>query len=233
MNKKAWIAVYFAALAVDLFAIYSGNETNRYFSKSVLMPVLIGFFIFSTKGFSSPLKKWIILALTFSWAGDVLLVFEQYDELFFIAGLVAFLCAHIWYIVFFNWITRFHGIRIKFLVSAIGILYYFLFMYVLKPSSLGSLEWPVRIYGAVLLIMFIAALHMAYIRRPASALLAITGASLFVISDSLLAINKFYKQFEYAGYAVMITYGLAQLLITRSAVRYISSSSTHKFADQT
>ena len=53
----------------------------------------------------------------------------------------------------------------------------------------------------------------------------ISGALLFITSDSLLAINKFYSSFQYAGILIMLTYGIAQLLITLGAARYISSNS--------
>ena len=48
------------------------------------------------------------------------------------------------------------------------------------------------------------------------------GAFLFVVSDSLLAINKFYQSFEMAGIIIMLTYGLAQLFIVHGAVKYIN-----------
>jgi uncharacterized membrane protein YhhN len=48
-----------------------------------------------------------------------------------------------------------------------------------------------------------------------------TGALLFVISDSVLAVNKFYQPFALAPVLIMITYGLAQLLITQGAIEYI------------
>ena len=53
----------------------------------------------------------------------------------------------------------------------------------------------------------------------------VIGSFLFIISDSLLAINKFYQPFGYAGIAIMLSYGIAQLLITLGAVRYITSAS--------
>ena len=46
----------------------------------------------------------------------------------------------------------------------------------------------------------------------------------FVISDSVLAVNKFYQAFETAGIVIMLTYGLAQFLIVEGAIRYIRSS---------
>ena len=50
-----------------------------------------------------------------------------------------------------------------------------------------------------------------------------TGALLFVISDSVLAVNKFYYSFEWAGVVIMLTYGLAQLFICEGAIKYITS----------
>ena len=49
------------------------------------------------------------------------------------------------------------------------------------------------------------------------------GAILFVVSDSLLAFNKFFAAFNNAGLIIMLTYGLAQLFITEGAVKYINS----------
>ena len=46
------------------------------------------------------LKKWILLALLFSWVGDILLMFESERINFFLFGLLAFLIAHVFYIVF-------------------------------------------------------------------------------------------------------------------------------------
>jgi len=51
---------------------------------------------------------------------------------------------------------------------------------------------------------------------------------LFVISDSVLAINKFYQPFEAANVIIMLTYGLAQLFIVTGAIRYLQSVNSHK-----
>lgn len=227
MKKAIWITLYIIFVVVDLYAIYSGNENIRYFSKPLLMLLLVAYFIFSTKVFSS-LKKWMVAALLFSWAGDVLLMFESSNANFFIFGLVAFLLAHILYIVLFDQIR----VKEKFKQSLIPLLpiavYYFLLISLLQPN-LGEMQKPVRIYGLVISIMLSFAIDLWRLRDKVTSFLIIFGALLFITSDSLLAINKFYKQFEYAGIAVMSTYSLAQLLITLGVTRYISSLSTPKF----
>ena len=73
--------------------------------------------------------------------------------------------------------------------------------------------------------MLLLALHMLFIKNKEAGKLMMLGALLFVASDSILAINKFYQPFEMAGIYIMLTYGLAQLLITVGAARYILSIS--------
>jgi len=207
-----------------MFAVYTNNELLRYITKPLLMPVLIAFFIFQTKDLTSSLKKWITLALVFSWAGDVLLMFESTNSNFFIFGLVAFLIAHIFYILFYEYVIRKEGLSKNYWWFLPVIIYYIALIYILSPN-LGDMKLPVRIYGIVISYMLIKALQTGRIKNFGAATLMIAGAVLFITSDSILAINKFYESFEYAGIAIMVTYGIAQLLITLGAVRYITSTS--------
>jgi len=224
MNKKFWLILYYVVLGADLFAVYNGNETLRYITKPLLMPLLIAFFIFQTREFASFLKKWVTLALVFSWAGDVLLIFESTSSNFFIFGLVAFLIAHIFYILFYENVIRKEGLNKNYWWFLPVIIYYIALIYFLSPN-LGDMKWPVRIYGIVISYMLIKALQTGGIKNLGAATLMIAGAVLFITSDSILAINKFYEPFKYAGIAIMLTYGIAQLLITLGAVRYITSTS--------
>ena len=207
-----------------MFAVYTNNELLRYITKPLLMPVLIAFFIFQTKDLTSSLKKWITLALVFSWAGDVLLMFESTNSSFFIFGLVAFLIAHVFYILFYENVIGKEGLRKNYWWFLPVIIYYIALIYILSPN-LGDMKLPVRIYGIVISYMLIKALQTGGIKNFGAATLMIVGAVLFITSDSILAINKFYESFEYAGLAIMLTYGIAQLLITLGAVRYITSTS--------
>ena len=100
--------------------------------------------------------------------------------------------------------------------------YYAVVITILSPY-LDEMKLPVRIYAIVISFMFLLAMHMLYIKNRAIGLWMMAGALLFVVSDSLLAFNKFYQPFEMAGFYVMSTYGLAQLFLTEGAIRYISS----------
>jgi len=224
MNKKFVIILYLIVLIADLISVYTGNESLRYITKPLLMPLLVGYFVISTKPFTSSLKKWIIFALAFSWLGDVSLMFESGNSNFFILGLIAFLMAHVFYIFFYENVIRLENIKKSYWWFIPVLIYYTVLIYVLSPH-LGDMKLPVRIYGVVISYMLIQALQTSRINNKNASLMMILGAALFITSDSILAINKFYRSFEWAGIAVMFTYGIAQVLIIYGAVRYISSAS--------
>ncbi|MFM8740122.1 MAG: lysoplasmalogenase family protein, partial [Cytophagales bacterium] len=50
--------------------------------------------------------------------------------------------------------------------------------------------------------------------------LVMLGALLFMVSDSLLAVNKFLNPFEFSGIAIMATYCAAQYLIVEGLLQH-------------
>lgn len=151
-----------------------------------------------------------------------MLMFEEQAPNYFLFGLSAFLVAQVFYIVFFHNIRMREYIRGNALLLLLVIVYYSILVSVLSPY-LGNMKLPVRIYGVVLSFMLMLAMHTMLGKNKKAALWMMTGAILFVASDSLLAFNKFFAPFNNAGLIIMLTYGLAQLFITEGAVRYINS----------
>ena len=209
-------------LLIDLVAIYSNNESLRFITKPLLMPLLAIYLLLQTISATSSLKVWVFLALFFSWVGDILLLFEERASNFFLFGLSAFLIAQVFYIVFFHNIRMKEYIRGNALLLLLVIVYYSVLFSVLSPY-LGTMRLPVRIYGVVLSFMVMLAMHTMLGKNKKAALWIMMGAILFVTSDSILAFNKFFSSFNYAGLIIMFTYGLAQLFITEGAVKYINS----------
>jgi uncharacterized membrane protein YhhN len=157
-----------------------------------------------------PVYKTLVLAgLVFSLLGDVALMFP--DKLF-IAGLVAFLAAQVLYIFAFRPAA---GQPVPFLTFLPFILFGLLMFFLLAPG-LGPLKLPVLVYiGAITTMAGFAAVRYVYLggTRP---LLAFAGAVLFLISDSVLAYDRFGKKFALARVLVLATYFPAQLLIALS-----------------
>jgi uncharacterized membrane protein YhhN len=224
MRKTIWIVSFILVLATTLVAVYLDNETLRMISKPLLMPLLIFYFLSETKKISTTIKVWVILALFFSWVGDLLLMFEAKGNIYFLLGLSSFLLAQLSYIIFFHNIRMKENLRGNALLLLLAVLYYSALTNILGPSlEKAHLNLPVRIYGVVLSFMFMLALHTLFNKNKKAGWLIAIGATLFLISDSTLAFNKFYSPIHYGEFIVMLTYGLAQLLIIMGAIRYFNS----------
>jgi len=220
MKKNPWLIIFLLSLAVNIAGAVIPHYWLQNISKPLLMPLLALYFISELKGFRTDIMKWILLALFFSWGGDVLLMFQEKQSIFFLLGLSSFLLAHIFYIGFFHKLRVQERIKGNPWLLVVVVIYYAALISWLSPY-LGAMKIPVRVYGIVISFMLMLAMHMWFLRNKAAGHWLMTGALLFVISDSVLAINKFYQSFEMAGIVIMLTYGLAQLFIVQGAVKYI------------
>ena len=149
----------------------------------------------------------LMAALALSLAGDVFLMFPGY----FIPGLVAFLLAHLAYIALLRQGQRWFPSR-RALAATLGVgaaMYAFLWQGGLPPA----LRAPVAAYVVVIALMAAQAIGRATVLRDRAAIGVAVGAGFFMLSDSLLAINKFVTPLPMAQVWVLGTYYAAQLLI--------------------
>jgi uncharacterized membrane protein YhhN len=222
MNLLYWNNFYLVVLFINVVSHETGDYLLQHASKPLLMPLLAGYFLSEAKNKHS-LSRWVLAALFFSWAGDVLLMFQEKDSMFFMLGLSAFLLAHVFYIVFFLGIKNREQVKFRPLLLVIVAVYYAGLIYLLYPK-LANMRMPVMVYGVVISAMFMLAMHMLFIKKEIAGKYMISGALLFVVSDSVLAINKFYQPFDGAGIIIMLTYGLAQLFIVKGTIKYLQSA---------
>lgn len=205
---------HFAIIStVYLVLLFLGKDNWAWVLKPFLLPFLI-LTTYSSENFQT--KKWLLSALIFSWIGDVILMFADKGELYFIFGLVSFLIAHILFIILF---IKQDSERKTFskIVFGIGVLMVSLYLYgmlsILFPT-LGDLKIPVSVYAFTISLMLIMAIRGALTWQKPMNLLILNGAVAFVTSDSLLALNKFYNPVPNATFLIMVTYIVAQYLIT-------------------
>jgi uncharacterized membrane protein YhhN len=227
MKKKYWFLLFGVILVGDLVGIQLQSNAIQVFLKPLIIPVLIGYFDSQILNITRGISKWILWALLFSLAGDFLLMFEEKNSIFFLLGLSAFLIAHIFYIVFFHFVRVKEKIKGNPWLLVVVVIYYAVLINLLSPY-LADMKIPVLVYGIVISFMFMLAMHMLFIKNKTAGKWMMFGALLFVISDSVLAINKFYQSFEGAGVLIMLTYGLAQLFIVEGAVKYIRGENNSK-----
>lgn len=181
-----------------------------------LKPVLVPFLMYETYTSDNFKTKNVLLsALFFSWVGDVVLMFADKGEMYFIFGLLSFLIAHVLFIVLFSKQEKVNPDS-KFLFGGIALVAVYLFgmLYVLFPS-LGDLKIPVTVYASTISLMFIMAIKGYFNWKTPHNLTVLLGAIFFVCSDSILAINKFHIDLPKSGFLIMSTYISAQFLITR------------------
>ncbi len=223
MKEKHWIFLFLIVIAGDIVGVQLDNTLLQIIFKPLIIPVLIGYFDSQVKSITTGIAKWVLFALLFSLVGDVLLMFQTKKEIFFLLGLSAFLLAHIFYIIFFHHVRLRENVKSNPWLLVIVVVYYACLISWLSPF-LGEMKLPVRIYGIVISIMFMLAMHMLFIKNKKAGSWMMWGALLFVISDSVLAINKFYQPFKAADVIIMLTYGLAQLFIVKGSASYIISN---------
>lgn len=175
-------------------------------------------------GFHTQLRgrfaKRIFIGLVFGLAGDCFLMFNDVDSSFFMFGLISFLIGHIAYISAFyldyRWYPSIEKKYTKIALVVFGLFCLGFYLY-LRPY-LNEMKIPVLIYSFVISFMAIMAVNRKGRVNTFSFNLIFWGAVLFLISDSLLAFNKFVFSFDYAGIPIMATYMAAQYLITVGAV---------------
>jgi len=227
MKKNPWTIPFVIVLAAHLLALLLRLEMMDRITKPLIVITVAGYFFYATKDVQSRLKVWIGSALLFSWGGDILLMFQDKKSLFFLLGLSSFLLAHIFYIIFLHKLRLAEKIKPRLWTLLVVAIYYSVLITFLSPW-LGDMRLPVRVYGLVISFMLLLALHLLFLANRRAGLYIAIGAILFILSDSLLAINKFYQSFEAAGFLIMLTYGLAQFFLITGAAAYLNAASSKK-----
>lgn len=154
-------------------------------------------------------RVWALLGLLFSVTGDITLALS--DD-YFVAGLAAFLVAHLFYAFLFSRHIGFNVDRMPSFLLFIGMV---IGICVLVLPQSGELFLPVFLY--VFAICYMAL--MALMRNVAESHWVRWGAMSFLVSDSLIGLDKFVLAVPYDTTFIMATYYLAQWLIVYGLIR--------------
>ncbi|RTY89110.1 lysoplasmalogenase [Flavobacterium sp. GT3R68] len=212
MKNNVLLRSYIVFSVFYLCLILIGKVDIAWFLKPLPLP----FLLISVYNFEKfPTKSWLFSALVFSWIGDIILMFAFKGELYFILGLISFLISHLLYIILFvkQGNTTRHRKNIIFWIAFILILLYLKNMLGFLYPKLGDLKIPVTIYALTISTMLLMALKGYFSWKKPENITILFGAIFFVMSDSILAINKFYEPLPYANFMIMMTYLIAQFAI--------------------
>jgi len=198
-------SVAYIIFILGILGFFYGYETNNLYIQTASKPIPLLVLIFSVKR-KSNYNSLILIGLILSLIGDILLA-KAVDK--FLFGLVSFLAAHIVYI--FAFLKKSKKLA---LVESIPFYAYGAILFFFLQSHLGNMKIPVLFYVIVITTM----LWRAFVQRKNSkyAKLAFYGALIFTLSDTLIAIYRFYNNFAYDRELTILTYWLAQYLIFQS-----------------
>ncbi|HET6762369.1 MAG TPA: lysoplasmalogenase [Longimicrobiaceae bacterium] len=197
-----------ACVVLALAGEYGLSRWFVYVFKPLATVLILGVALGGTS--ASPTYRWLIVAgLAFSLAGDVFLMLPG-DR--FVAGLASFFIAHLLYIAAFVCDGRF---RLPLAVILPLLAYALFLLWIVQPGA-GKLAPVVALYaGALAAMAWVAVGHWAEVKTQPAEFAAI-GGMLFVVSDSALAVNRFWWPFHAAQLVVLATYFGAQWLIALS-----------------
>jgi len=203
-HKILMMAFGIAAISAELFNSPLFIALKPLCTISILAYLLL----FRNKAINNYSKR-IGIGLFFCLVGDTFLLFESY----FIWGLASFLVAHL---IFLYAFIKIHGwlweprVAVVLALIAVGV-------FTLVSDDLDSLFYPVLIYLIVIVLMSWQGWALAL--NPKMEYRSFLGwaVSLFLFSDALIAIDKFYYSFSFSGILILSTYWIAIFLIARSA----------------
>jgi uncharacterized membrane protein YhhN len=208
----------------------NGESTLLFIAKPMLMPVLMIFLFINTR-LHSGFDKLVFTGFILAWIGDILLMFRN-DDLF-VFGLASFLVCHIMYIIAFVKNIRTSGHKAsgmnRFILALLPlfyliVLYSYLYPHIANNEKNQPFLIPVTVYAVTIVTMSLFALWRIGSSNRNSVVFIIIGAFVFMISDSLIALNKFVSPFQGADIFIMFTYCLAQLCITIGCIHHSKRS---------
>lgn len=226
MNLRRDVPILLAAVAAIIGASLDGDGRWLHWIAKPLATLLIAAMALrsadrwsatDTPSAHRTYARALLLGMAFSCIGDIALMLP-FDA--FVPGLIAFLLAHVCYIVAFR--AGFRAGQGLLFSAALLAVFAGINLAGLWPLLPNDLRIPVVVYVVVLALMATLALARAWTNNaatpsaPTSARWAAIGAVLFVISDSVLAWDRFGGGLPAATLCVLSTYYAAQYCIARS-----------------
>lgn len=215
---NAGFALALIVAIADWVAVARANRALvRVLKPATLLAIIGATYLLTLEPHDAWQARWFLLGLVCSLAGDVFLLYDGTRP--FLLGLVSFLAAHILYIIGLNpTLPPPQAYWLLIPCFAFGVAAAVAPVRALRAKRQTALIPPALVYGLAITLMLFSAWATLY--RPdwstPRQLLVILGATLFFISDSLLARNRFVGAFPYAALAVIITYHLGQMALAAS-----------------
>lgn len=233
-RSQLLIILYLLLSVIEIVGDISGNLSIVFATKPLLMPTLLVWFLIETEG-SSKFKKIIAGSIIAAFFGDTFLMLLPFNELFFLFGLGSFLIGQVlygWGFILNIKHSKLTGSKsFNLSISILFAIFYISLMSFLYPSLMkveeGAFLIPVLVYGLAICFMGLTSAFRNQKVGKQSFLFVFSGALIFVVSDTCIALDKFYFPggFPYAQAVIMVTYCTAQYLLVKGSILYLQNKS--------
>ena len=229
LQSKAWNIFTWIFIALTVINVVAHNafiEPNIFTAQNYIFHVItkplimISALCFLTKYLShKEYQNWILVAFMYSLLGDVLVMGQDINNIFFIGGMVAFFVAQVSYIIYFQrsagaWLGR--NIAIQSLQA--GVIIYAAGLYLFMLPNLGTLWVPVLLYQAILAIFGVVALGRFGRVNFDAFTYTVVGAFSLILCNSFFAYNKFIDEISFASVVITLSYCLGQYMILKGFI---------------
>jgi len=218
MKTRILSVLYFAVSMLFILIEMNAGNNIAIINKALIMPLLAVILIINIRPSYMRMDILIIAGLFFSWAGDIFLELPD-SEVMFVPGLASFLLAHVMYLTVFFTTKGKNYIILKRSFLLLPVIIYGVVLIGYLYKSLGDMRLPVIVYAVVILTMLSGAINRYNKVTSRSYNLVLAGAILFVLSDSMIAVNKFSYSIPSARIFIMTTYIIAQYLIVTGYIK--------------
>ena len=206
---RLWVAAFVAVALVQLASQWAGVEAVATVTQWALMPLLAGALVAATRWPRGHLVTWVLVAIGFSWLGDLVPSLVA-DDVAFLVMVGFFLVAQVAFVVAFAPDVRRSVLHRR----PVLLLPYAVVLVALVGAcagGAGTLLIPVAVYGGCLTAMAVLSTGVS----PVAGI----GGAIFLVSDALIALGEFVPSWSLAhqSFWVMLTYTLAQALLAFAA----------------
>jgi uncharacterized membrane protein YhhN len=208
--KYVFLVAFIVSTAIHLYASLKQNTKLRNYSKPFILLALLGFYALTARS----VLLAIILALIFSWIGDVLLIPKGNN--WFTAGGISFMIGHACFIVGYWQDVVFSKIPIV-LIIFLAVFFIVTVVYIfskLKEHLPKALFYPMFLYLLINGTMNCFAIFRCVSGFSAATLITAICAALFFLSDTTLFFVRFDKDsILKTHFIVMLTYSIGEFMI--------------------
>jgi len=230
---KIFTIIFFALTMLNLVAHNVFIEPNVFTAKNYIFHVITKPLIMCSALFllikylsQKEYQNWLLVAFTYSLLGDVLIMGQGINDVFFASGMAAFFVAHVSYIIYFHRSAgALFGQNTTIQALQAGVILYAIGFYMLMLPSLGVLWIPVMLYQAIIALMGVVALGRFGRVNFDAFTYTIIGTFSLILCNSIIAYNKFIDEIAFASAVITLFYCFGHYMILKGFLSFRTKES--------